>query len=106
MPQQTNPQTSNMHLNSQPFTMPPNQQSSNMFSDTRSQQSAKSSKSKKSVKKQILIGPKNNQIDLKRILLCRQSYDEECESLTTLMIKNIPIKFLQQDMLHLINRNF
>ena len=95
-----------MHLNSQPFTMPPNQQSSNMFSDTRSQQSAKSSKSKKSVKKQILIGPKNNQIDLKRILLCRQSYDEECESLTTLMIKNIPIKFLQQDMLHLINRNF
>jgi len=32
--------------------------------------------------------------------------DEEVLSLTTLMIKNIPVKFLQGDMLKLIDKNF
>lgn len=70
------------------------------------------------VKKKVLIGPKNNQIDLAKILRASQRYegeqsqpdffedDEEVLSLTTLMIKNIPVKFLQGDMLKLIDKNF
>lgn len=34
-----------------------------------------------------------------------ETRDEEVLSLTTLMIKNIPIRFLQADMLKLLNRN-
>lgn len=70
------------------------------------------------VRKKVLIGPKNNQIDLEKILRAshrpdgeqgRPDYyedDEEVLSLTTLMIKNIPVKFLQGDMLTLIDKNF
>ena len=32
--------------------------------------------------------------------------DKEIQSQTTLMIKNIPVKFLQGDMLKLLNKNF
>lgn len=70
------------------------------------------------VRKKVLIGPKNNQINLEKILLASQQPDgalnrpefieddEEVLSLTTLMIKNIPVKFLQGDMLTLIDKNF
>jgi hypothetical protein len=53
----------------------------------------KSSKSKKA-KKKVLIGPKNNSVDFYRILRAEENNDEEVQGLTTLMIKNIPIKIL------------
>lgn len=62
-------------------------------------------KSKKSRKKKVLIGPKNNQIDFFRVLWAKEN-DDEVQGLTTLMIKNIPIRILQTDMLKLIDRNF
>ena len=43
--------------------------------------------------KKVLIGPKNNQIDFDRILFCQDNDDLEVMKLTTLMIRNIPIKF-------------
>ena len=61
---------------------------------------------KKKIKKKVLIGPKNNKIDFFRILRAYEMNDEEVLSLTTLMIKNIPIRFKQDDMLKLLNRNF
>ena len=45
------------------------------------------------MKKKVLIGPKNNQIDPERILYADVNNDEEVLKLTTLMIRNIPIKF-------------
>lgn len=43
--------------------------------------------------KKILIGPKNNTIDFDRILYGEENLDLEVMKLTTLMIRNIPIKF-------------
>ena len=54
----------------------------------------------------MLIGPKNNQINFFRILKAEENFDEEVLNLSTLMIRNIPIKFNQSDMLTLIDRNF
>ena len=67
--------------------------------------STKSSKSKKA-KKKNLIGPKNNQVDFYRILWAEENNDDEVLGLTTLMIKNIPIKITQNDMLQLLDKNF
>lgn len=74
------------------------------FLDTQSQKSSKKKKDAK--KKEILIGPKNNNINFYRILNCHETNDTEILGLTTLMIKNIPMKFMQQDVLQLINPNF
>jgi hypothetical protein len=56
--------------------------------------------------KKILIGPKNNQIEFDRILYADRNADEEVLSLTTLMIRNIPIKFTQPEMIEMINKKF
>ena len=44
-------------------------------------------------KKKVLIGPKNNQVDFDRIIYAEQNEDLELLGQTTLMIRNIPIKF-------------
>jgi hypothetical protein len=49
---------------------------------------------KKKPKKKDLNGPKSNQINFYRILRAEENQDEEGLELTTLMIKNIPIKFM------------
>jgi len=54
----------------------------------------------------VLIGPKNNQIEVERILTARDRGDDEILKQTTLMIRNIPIKFNQQDMIKLIDTKF
>ena len=76
-------------------------QEAKKISTTKSIQSSKSGKSGKSnksgknkVRKKVLIGPKNNQIEFERIINAQETRDEEVLSLTTLMIKNIPIRFL------------
>jgi hypothetical protein len=56
--------------------------------------SQKSSK-KDLKKKEFFIGPKNNAINFYRILNCHETFDQEILGLTTLMIKNIPMKFMQ-----------
>ena len=80
------------------------------YSDNKSKVSMSSRSStrsnKKKIKKKVLIGPKNNKIDFFRILRSFEYPDDEVQSLTTLMIKNIPIRFQQNDMLKLLNRNF
>jgi len=45
------------------------------------------------VVKKVLVGPSNNQVNVYRILKAEQNLDSEVLGLTTLMIKNIPIKF-------------
>jgi hypothetical protein len=52
-------------------------------------------KTQEAPKKKVLIGPKNNQIDFERILYAQENGDEEVLKQTTLMIRNIPIKFTQ-----------
>lgn len=49
---------------------------------------------------------KDNSINLFRILRAEQNQDEEVMRLTTLMIRNIPVRFMQNDMLKLIDKNF
>jgi len=44
-------------------------------------------------KKKVLVGPKCNQIDFERIINSQNHADLEVEKQTTLMIRNIPIKF-------------
>jgi hypothetical protein len=66
------------------------QQMINENFEVKSQKSSKKDKNKK----EILIGPKNNSINFYRILNCHETYDQEILGLTTLMIKNIPMKFL------------
>ena len=65
-----------------------------MIIDNQDNKSQKSNKKKKPEKKQKLVGPSNNKIDFFRVLNCHESSDSEILSLTTLMIKNIPMKFL------------
>ena len=54
----------------------------------------------------MLIGPKNNQVDFDRIIYADKNGDLEVLGQTTLMIRNIPIKFSQADMMALINVQF
>lgn len=63
---------------------------------------------KNKVKKKVLIGPANNKINFNTILAggSENEDDEGMHALTTLMIRNIPVKFLQADMLKLIDRNY
>jgi hypothetical protein len=56
--------------------------------------------------KKELIGPKNNQIEFERLLFAKSRNDSEILSQTTLMIKNIPIKFNHDCILEMINRKF
>lgn len=56
--------------------------------------------------KKVYVGPKVHHVDLYRILNAEKNLDKEVLGLTTLMIKNIPVKFMQQDMLTLINQKF
>ena len=58
---------------------------------------------KRKAKRKILIGPKNNHINFYRILRAQENDDEEAQTLTTLMIKNIPVKFTQNDMIKLLD---
>mmetsp|Transcript_4593 Transcript_4593/g.6983 ORF Transcript_4593/g.6983 Transcript_4593/m.6983 type:complete len:137 (+) Transcript_4593:3069-3479(+) len=58
-----------------------------------SSRSSTRSGNKKKIRKKVLIGPKNNKINFYRILNSNETNDEEVLSLTTLMIKNIPIRF-------------
>lgn len=44
-------------------------------------------------KKKVLVGPKCNKIDFERIVNSEINKDTEIEKQTTLMIRNIPIKF-------------
>jgi len=57
-------------------------------------------------KKKVLVGPKCNQIDFERIINSQNHADLEVEKQTTLMIRNIPIKFNQTDMLKLFDEKF
>ena len=59
-----------------------------------------------SYKKKVLVGPKCNQIDFERIINSQINNDTEVEKQTTLMIRNIPIKFSQPDMLKLFDEKF
>ena len=54
----------------------------------------------------MLIGPKSNHIDFERIVNSQINQDTEIEKQTTLMIRNIPIKFNQFDMMDLFNEKF
>jgi hypothetical protein len=56
--------------------------------------------------KKIFIGPTNNKINLFRILKGENNLDDEVMKLTTLMIRNIPVKTLQSDLLAFIDENF
>ena len=56
--------------------------------------------------KKELKGPKNNQIEFERLLFAKSRSDTEILSQTTLMIKNIPIKFNHCDILELVNKKF
>lgn len=56
--------------------------------------------------KKPLIGPENNQIEFERILYAEEMGDDEVLRQTTLMIRNIPIKFSQADMLELVDEKF
>lgn len=56
--------------------------------------------------KKELKGPKNNQIEFERLLFAKSRNDSEILSQTTLMIKNIPIKFNHDNILEMINRKF
>ena len=44
-------------------------------------------------KKKVLIGPKNNKIEFDRLIYAEENGDFEVLKQTTLMIRNIPIKF-------------
>ena len=56
--------------------------------------------------KKELKGPSNNQIEFERLLFAKSHNDCEILSQTTLMIKNIPIKFNHDCILDIINRKF
>ena len=53
-----------------------------------------------------LKGPKVRNIDFDRLLNARDNNDEEILGQTTLMIRNVPIRFDQVGMLALINKKF
>lgn len=54
----------------------------------------------------MLNGPKNNLIDFERILYASDNDDYEVIRQTTLMIRNIPIKITQNNMMEMINDKF
>jgi hypothetical protein len=56
--------------------------------------------------KKVYIGPKNNTVNLFRILKAEENQDTEVMGLTTMMIKNIPVKCMQSDLLKLIDTKF
>jgi len=60
-------------------------------------------KKKGKSKKKVLNSVKQNRIDFNRILHSYKTNDLEILRQTTLMIKNIPMKFSQNDMLNIIN---
>ena len=69
-------------------------------------QVSKRSPHHQTTKKKVYVGPKQNKIDFERILNADLNNDQEVKQQTTLMIRNIPIKFNQQDMMQLIDKNF
>lgn len=56
-----------------------------------------------SKEKKTIIGPKNNKINFDRILYATDYDDNEVLGYSTLMIKNIPIKFAQNELQKLID---
>jgi hypothetical protein len=54
--------------------------------------------------KKKLKGPLIKEFDFQRLLFAK--YDDQILAQTTLMIKNIPIKFTQRDILGLIDKYF
>ena len=49
------------------------------------------------------MGPKNKEVEVERLLYAYENNDRAILRQTTLMIRNIPIKFRQQDMLNLMD---
>ena len=56
--------------------------------------------------KKVFVGPKNNKVNLFRILKAEANFDHEILGQTTLMIKNIPVKTMQNELLSLIDQSF